>query len=233
MKKRDQKQPRTPKPYKRLLHFSDGEAWSYRFANGVVAIRTPDCKTTHQVPLPEISGMSWDEMERGEWKGWWTGIGPQAVKDYVESHLRPDPEGFHIPQLVFMHPKFFGRWHLFDNCHFLPHRKTGQSIDPARVFKEDLERRLGEKPSRLNLCGVCLRRQMKQFSCMDCRDPDPEYYMVWNTLWEKAVPGGAGKLCFSCLGKRLGRPLRRGDFPPHVPLNQMGEMPAEIARLAP
>jgi len=233
MKKRDQKQPRTPKPYKRRLHFPDGEVWSYRFTNGVVAIRTPDCETTHGVPLPEISGMSWDDMERGEWKGWWAGVGPQRVKDYVQFHLRPDPDSFPVPPMMFMHPRFGDRWHLFNDCHFLPHRHTGQKYDPRRMLKEESEERLGEKPTLLNLCGVCMRRQMRQFSCMDCHEPEPEYYMVWDPLWNKAVPDRVGQLCFSCLGKRLGRPLRRGDFPPHIPVNQIGEMPAEIGRLAP
>ena len=232
MKKRDQKkQRRAPRPYKRNLHFSEGDVWSYRFTNGVVAIRTPDCKTTHKVPLPEISGMSWDDMERGEWKGWWAGIGPQCVKDYVRSHLRPDPDDVHIPQMVFMHPRFLGRWHLFQNCRFLPHRRTGQAYDATRVFKEELEERLEEKPTLLNLCGVCMDRHQKRFRCMDCRTLEPEYYMVWNELWEKAVPDRAGQLCFSCLGKRLGRPLRRCDFPPHIPLNQISA--ADIGELSP
>ena len=231
MKKRDQKQKRLPRPYKRALHFSDGEVWSYHFANGGVAIRTPDCKTTHRVPLPEISGLSWDEMERGEWKGWWTGIGPQCVKDYVRSHLRPDPNSFPLPTLLFMHPRFHERWHLFQDCHFLPHRKTGQICDPMRVFAEDLEEHLGKKATLLNLCGVCMNRFQKRFRCMDCRTSEPEYYMVWDKLWEKAVPDGAGQLCFSCLGKRLGRPLRQSDFPPHIPVNQFDDTREHIGRL--
>lgn len=234
MKKRDQKKRRrTPAPYKRRLHFADGETWSYRFTNGVVAIRSPRCETTYEVPLLEISGMSWNDMERGEWKGWWSGVGPQAVKDYVLFHLRPDPDDVRIPNLVFMHPHFFGRWHFYEDCHFLPHRRHHQAYDPARVPDDELEERLGEKPTLLNLCGVCMDRYQKKFRCMDCRDPEPEYYMVWSELWQKAVPDGKGELCFSCLGKRLGRPLRQSDFPPHVPLNTIEAVRDEIGRLAP
>jgi hypothetical protein len=234
VKKRDQKKTRRrPRPYKRQLHFPDGEVWSYRFTNGVVAIRTPDCETTYKVPMPEISGMSWDDMERGQRKQWWTGVGPQCVKDHIKFHLRPDPHSFPIPTLVFMHPMFFGRWHLYEGCRFLPHRRHHQAYDPARVFADDLDERLGEPATLLNLCGVCMDTFQKKFRCMDCHEPEPEYYMVWNDLWKKAVPDGAGQLCFSCLGKRLGRPLRQSDFPPHIPLNQLGNLPEHIGRLAP
>lgn len=88
MKERDQRKNPRRRPYKRKLHFSEHEVWSYRFANGVVAIRTPDLRTTHQIPVPKISGMSWDDMERGIWKQWWTGVGPQKIKDYIDEHLR-------------------------------------------------------------------------------------------------------------------------------------------------
>lgn len=230
MKRRDQKRGGAPRAYHRKIHFGEGEVWSYRFAGGHVTIRTPDCGTTHRVPLPEISGMSHDEMERGEWKGWWRGVGPQRIKDYITLHLRPEPD-FRIPDLVFMHPHPFGRWHLFWDCHFLPHRKHQQAIDPARVFAEELERRLGEPATRLNCCGVCMRRHHETFSCMDCHRFDAEYYMVWDTVWRKAVPDGKGKLCFSCLEKRLGRPLHRGDFNMRVPLNQVPPVKDLIARM--
>lgn len=232
MRERDQRR-RRPQPYKRRLHFPDGEEWSYRFTSGKVAIRTPDCETTFQIPLPEISHMTWDNMERGEWKGWWKGVGPQKVKDYILFHLRPDPDDCPTPTLVFMHPLISDRWHLHEECQFLPHRRHGQKYDPDRVFADELEGRLGEEPTLRNLCGACMDRYQRKFRCMDCHDPDPEYYMVWDALWQRAVPELAGKLCFSCLGKRLGRPLRRGDFPPHVPLNQFDHTRERILELAP
>jgi len=233
MKQRDQRRQQRLRPYSRKIHFPDGEVWSYRFTGSVVAIRTPDCETTHQVPLPEISGMSWDLMERGRWKQWWKGVGPGALKEYILFHLRPDPREVRIPGVAFMHPRFFGRWHYFRDCPVLPHRKHGQKYDPAQVPDDDLEHRLGEKPTLRNLCGTCMRTYQARFRCMDCRKPDIEYYMVWDALWAQAVPDREGQLCLVCLGKRLGRPLRRGDFPPSVPLNQFAEMREHIARLAP
>jgi hypothetical protein len=48
--------------------------------------------------------------------------------------------------------------------------------------------------------------------CRDCDREDPEFYMIRNDVWQKAVPGGGGVLCLACLTKRLGRPLADEDF---------------------
>lgn len=231
MKQRDQKKRREIQPFKRKLHFSDGETWSYRVGQNYVVMRSPEGKT-HEAILPDVTGESWNDIERAQWKHYWDGVRPQAIKNYIGYHLRPPPE-FHPVTHAYMHPYFFGHWHMFWDCHVLPHEKNGQAFDPAVVDYEDLEGHLGAKATRLNFCPVCMHKYAAQFRCMDCHEPDPEYYMVWDQLWEKAVPDGSGKLCFSCLGKRLGRPLRQNDFPKHVPLNQMGDLPERIAKLAP
>lgn len=52
--------------------------------------------------------------------------------------------------------------------------------------------------------------------CMDCgvdTEAINEEYMILDDLWRIAVPSEAGMLCVACLEKRLGRELRRGDFP--------------------
>jgi len=52
--------------------------------------------------------------------------------------------------------------------------------------------------------------------CMDCgvdTDAINEDYMVLDELWLEAVPTETGMLCVGCLEKRLGRKLRREDFP--------------------
>lgn len=161
MKQRDQrKKGGTSKPLKRKLHFPDGEVWTWRFGSDVL-IRTPDCRTTYHVPLPEITGMRYDDMERGEWKGWWDGVGPQQVKDYIELHLRPDPR-IVVPPRIFIHPHVWSqsRWHLYIDCHFLPN-KSYHAVLPRSVAPEGFAKRVGTEPTRLNLCGVCLRRSVK------------------------------------------------------------------------
>lgn len=53
----------------------------------------------------------------------------------------------------------------------------------------------------------------KNFACMDCRkDTWNEYHMLYMHVWKKANPQIKGKLCVSCVEKRLGRKLISRDF---------------------
>lgn len=166
MKARDQRKRRRPqaqKPYKRLLHFADGEVWSWRCGHAYVQIRTPDNQTNYKVPLPDITGWSWSELERGEWKGYWPGITPQEVKDYIELHLRPDP-AMELPEEAYVHPMFTkpDHWHLYFDCRFLPNTARHNSIDPERVPRESLAERFGQEPTRRNVCAICMHRREKK-----------------------------------------------------------------------
>lgn len=77
-------------------------------------------------------------------------------------------------------------------------------------------------------------RVKAEHPCADCGKPiyyDTDYYMVHNALWCKAFHrkyvdyGDDGDSCpnvmlhLACLEKRLGRKLRRKDFPADVPVN--------------
>jgi hypothetical protein len=145
------------RPFKRLLHFAEGDVWSYQVASGAVLIRTPDLAVTHSIPLPEVVGMTYDEIEKGCWKKWWAGVGPGDVKAYVVGHLR-GPETLELPPGVFMTVNKYWepeRWHLFETCGLL--YRCGQ---PSSVA--DAEQRLGTKLTRKNLCGACrMRRDWK------------------------------------------------------------------------
>jgi hypothetical protein len=52
--------------------------------------------------------------------------------------------------------------------------------------------------------------------CNECESPRREWYHMRNDVWQKVNPVRHGHLCIPCLKsraqKRLGRPLRRGDF---------------------
>ena len=54
--------------------------------------------------------------------------------------------------------------------------------------------------------------------CMDCgkntSEASSDYYMLRNRLWRMLVPRSQrhGMLCLACVERRLGRPLRTGDF---------------------
>lgn len=58
---------------------------------------------------------------------------------------------------------------------------------------------------------VAVRRDL---ACMDCKRPDPEYYMVHRSLWDEAVdPQDTDRhLCLACLGARLGRAITVDDL---------------------
>lgn len=157
MKRRDQKQS-NPRPYKRRIHFSEREAWSYRIGNHGVLIRPPDNTETFRVPLTEITGMSWDELERGHWKGWWDGVGPQEVKGYIARHLRPDPN-IPLPEFIFVHPHKVGAtWHLRMDCPVLPQRKRRNPFDAARIGPGEAIRFIGAPATLRNLCSICCYR---------------------------------------------------------------------------
>jgi hypothetical protein len=51
--------------------------------------------------------------------------------------------------------------------------------------------------------------------CLDCKintDAIDEYYMLRNEVWEEANADIDGKLCISCVERRLGRTLTAADF---------------------
>lgn len=55
--------------------------------------------------------------------------------------------------------------------------------------------------------------------CIDCganTDDIGEQYMIHDDLWRAANPTERGMLCVGCCEKRLGRQLRREDFPPYM-----------------
>ena len=55
--------------------------------------------------------------------------------------------------------------------------------------------------------------------CADCGKPHPERYMVTDRVWGRQAGYRPDQVaCLPCLVKRLGRPLRRGDFTP-APVN--------------
>jgi len=60
-----------------------------------------------------------------------------------------------------------------------------------------------------------------KLDCKDCGgDTFYENYMVWNCIWQQAVPEQKGFLCIGCLEARLGRRLVATDFS-LVPINEL------------
>jgi hypothetical protein len=138
------------KPFKRLVHFVEGDVWSYQGGNSVVLIRTPDLTVTHTIPTPEIVGMSYHEIERGMWKRWFHGIGPGDVKAYIAGHLRGS-DAMGLPTEVFLdvNPTWKSeRWHLFESCAL--HGMHSTSFPPETAAQQ-----LGAPLTRKNLCGAC------------------------------------------------------------------------------
>lgn len=162
MRVKDQrKRQGVPRSFKRRVHFGN-EEWAYKVGGMWVVVLAPDRKTTYRVRLEEVTGMSWDDIEKGRWKGWWQGVGPQEVRDYIERHLRGAPE-IGVPPEVFLHPMegISVTWHSSPDCNFLPQTRRGQLFDAIALDPSAAAVRLGQPLTRHNLCGVCMRRSLE------------------------------------------------------------------------
>jgi len=69
----------------RKVHIDDQE-WTYKIGSGAIVIWSPEGKK-HLTNQSVVTGMSWDDLERGKWKGTWKGIGPKLIKEHIEKHI--------------------------------------------------------------------------------------------------------------------------------------------------
>ncbi len=69
----------------RVVHINN-EEWKYKVGEGYVNIFSPS-GTRHNISLNEVTGEEWSNIERGRWKGWWKGVRPHQVKNYIENNL--------------------------------------------------------------------------------------------------------------------------------------------------
>jgi hypothetical protein len=56
---------------------------------------------------------------------------------------------------------------------------------------------------------------VSDWRCLDCKvntDAINEYYMLRNEVWAEANPETDGKLCISCVERRIGRTMTAADF---------------------
>ena len=64
------------------------EVWTWRASRSTVAIRDPRRKK-YAIPMTEITGCSWDQVERSRWKQTRTcEATPGKVRNYIERRLR-------------------------------------------------------------------------------------------------------------------------------------------------
>jgi predicted RNA-binding Zn ribbon-like protein len=69
------------------IHFGS-EVWTWTAGKGTVAIRDENRKK-FAVPMTEITGCSWTEIERSRWKQTrWCEVTPAKVRNYIERELR-------------------------------------------------------------------------------------------------------------------------------------------------
>jgi|TARA_Y100000310_G_C20691033_1_gene822213 hypothetical protein len=66
----------------RKLQRSNG-LWQYKIGVGGIVIFTPENKRilTNQ---SKVSGLSWDNLERGYWKRWFKGITPKHIDKFID-----------------------------------------------------------------------------------------------------------------------------------------------------
>lgn len=63
----------------------NGQVFKYKVGKTYVNIVLPDGSRVHPT-LSEVSGLSFDEVERGQHKRWFS-VTPSMLKNYIENHL--------------------------------------------------------------------------------------------------------------------------------------------------
>lgn len=65
------------------IHRLDG-LWQYRIGrSGGIVLFSPN-NTRIKTDQSEVTGISWDEIERASWKGYATGIKPSNIEHYID-----------------------------------------------------------------------------------------------------------------------------------------------------
>jgi len=72
-------------PYARKIHLPQG-VWSYKIGKGGVSIRTPNNCTTYKTDVSEVSGWSWDSIEKSHSKGGGFHVSPGDIKNFILEH---------------------------------------------------------------------------------------------------------------------------------------------------
>jgi len=67
----------------RKIHLNN-EIWTYRVGKQHTVIFSPSGQK-FLVDHSQMTGMNWDDIERAQWKGYWTGITPSHVKEYIQA----------------------------------------------------------------------------------------------------------------------------------------------------
>lgn len=78
---------KTPRELRRKIHLPNGKVWSYKIGNLYVHIRDPEGNTT-EATVSAITGESWSDIERAEWKGYWKGVSPSQIRAFIERELQ-------------------------------------------------------------------------------------------------------------------------------------------------
>lgn len=68
----------------RTVHIDEQE-WLYKIGRINIVIQSPD-GIKHVTDMSEISGLSWSEIEKGTYKGWFH-ITPQQIKTYIQKFI--------------------------------------------------------------------------------------------------------------------------------------------------
>lgn len=168
MRQKEQGKPRAL-PFDRKIHFGANEVWTYRVSSMFVLVREPDPSKLHQVSVCDVTGMSFNDIERGCWKRWWKGIGPGEVRAYIEGHLRGQ-EGVLLPETMFVEGRLFDRvnpttassvdwvpgalerrWHTSPQCHLAFKAREAAAAQASLA--------LGAPITRATMCGLCRMRE--------------------------------------------------------------------------
>lgn len=78
------KKHRKANPLKAEIHMPEG-VWTYRITSAGATIRNPEGNITAKIDMPELTGWSWNDLERQEWKGCpMPEIKPSDIRSLIE-----------------------------------------------------------------------------------------------------------------------------------------------------
>ena len=60
--------------------------WSWDCSGANVIIKSPDMQK-HVIDLSTFSGLTWDSLERGYWKGCGFQVTPSRIKEWIENNF--------------------------------------------------------------------------------------------------------------------------------------------------
>jgi hypothetical protein len=62
--------------------------WKYQIGQQNVIARAVDNRESRTIDFSKLTGLSWNDIEKGEWKGWFH-ITPKEIANWLKQPIKP------------------------------------------------------------------------------------------------------------------------------------------------